>query len=104
MKSLGQVSVVATFPPFHAVPDKQGSAATYPQSMRRVPVGADAGLDDQRDAQLGGGLHARLHQRAQRLGVSFRDLEDEFVVDLEDHSGNAETRFDYAGSPVGLTR
>ena len=53
--------------------------------MGLEPVGAVAEVDLERDVELDGALHALTHQVPRGVQLGFGDLEDEFVVDLQEH-------------------
>src|SRR5215469_8638325 len=64
--------------------------APPPASMRLVPVAAVAGLDDERHGELAarraGGLHDRLDDPGGVVDLGLRRLEQQFVVDLQQHA------------------
>ena len=54
--------------------------------MRFVPVGAEAGFDDERYAQGHGVFHQRDDARGEFGGGLRADFKDEFVVHLHDEA------------------
>src|SRR5487761_1148720 len=63
--------------------------------VRRLgPAAARAGGDLQRDAQVGRGAHLPLDQRGQVVKLAGGGLEDQLVVDLQQHAGFKAGRLD----------
>ena len=61
------------------------SVVTFPQSMRFQPVAAHAGVGDQPDLELRGGLHALGDDRRDTLLLRAEHVDHQFVVHLQDH-------------------
>src|SRR5207248_10376647 len=65
--------------------------ARAPALMRLVPASGPAGLDDQRHRELAmrgtGTFHDRRDDLCSRLDLSFRNLEQQLVMDLQQHAG-----------------
>jgi hypothetical protein len=59
--------------------------------MRLVPVPAAAGLDDERYRELAarraGAFHNRFDDARRVIGLGFGDLEEQLVMDLQQHAG-----------------
>ena len=47
------------------------------------------GVDDQGHRKVHGALHSPRDQRGHRVDLPFRDLEDQFIVDLTNESNSA---------------
>ena len=60
------------------------SVVTFPQSMRFQPVAAHAGVGDQPDLELRGGLHALGDDRRDTLLLRAEHVDHQFVVHLQD--------------------
>jgi hypothetical protein len=60
-------------------------------SVRFVPVGGGAGVDDEgdaeRDGRVGRAGHDLAGDRAGRFGLRLRRFEDQLVVHLQEHAG-----------------
>ena len=53
---------------------------------RVVPAAAGADRDVERDGKIRGAAHLRAHQRRERLALARGHLEDQLVVDLQEHA------------------
>src|SRR5437899_425559 len=66
------------------------------RSMRLQPVPADAGLDHDRDLEREGVLHLVFNQGRDFVALPRRQVEDQLVMDLEDHAGLELSRDEFA--------
>ena len=72
--------------------------------MRFEPVFSPAGVDDDRDiVEREGIFHGIDHERWHEVRFVIGHLEDEFIVDLEEHAG-AKAAFAEGGGGCGPSR